>query len=609
MQGIDVPTTSNKFQRAAHPRQQKEQERASGTSSSSMTPLPAFVGQEVFANGCSQKKPSGSTSVPSSSSTSTRLDASSSGGAAGIKAAELDPTCSRPVAAVVVDKPSSPSLDVKSSLPAPGSSPSTSAAPETVRCEYPGCSRPAKYRQEKDAPPSACQAHKKKGQYTINRRQELLIATRDGEAFRTLGVKVKAASSGVPHANGNAKGSGGGGGGSSATPSRRKQAAKPRSSSMKSLKGSNQPGPSRGREVSQEPQGRPCLFPGCDTQPSYGLPGAARAVYCLAHKKVSMMPITEKPLETEAQELERKTVPASVSAVTQGKDKKKVKKPAKNKVAFAEITTSTTTAITNTDEKATKKSWPKPEVDVGVEDGSGDSVERGTKNGQVEGATVTGDVKLQGSVHHNTHSSTSIATSAAARDVARGQPSTTAAAINSTQGDPAASTPPPPPSSNRMADTSGLAPSVEMLLVRQARETAKKEARASGRRPRAPSRRALEASGKMQGEGAQWMTREKRAEEARKMAELREQRKLYKEAGLKFGVVVESLEEPAAAVSAEGGNTSGGSGGAQLARSDPDWQKVPAALLVASPQLESITRGAEERPIKRAKPNSAENNA
>ncbi|CAM9558053.1 unnamed protein product, partial [Scytosiphon promiscuus] len=128
------------------------------------------------------------------------------------------------------------------------------------------------------------------------------------------------------------------------------------------------------------------------------------------------------------------------------------------------------------------------------------------------------------------------------------------------------------------------------------------------RRPRAPSRRALEASGKMQGEGAQWMTREKRAEEARMMAKLREQRKLYKEAGLKFGVVVEALMEPATAMSGDGGMAGdGGLGGVEPARRDPDWQKVPAALLVAAPHLQPVISGAGDRPEKRARPNSAEN--
>lgn len=46
--------------------------------------------------------------------------------------------------------------------------------------QYPGCSTRAKY-GPKDAPPSACQAHKRAGQYTINRHGEMLVATRDGD--------------------------------------------------------------------------------------------------------------------------------------------------------------------------------------------------------------------------------------------------------------------------------------------------------------------------------------------------------------------------------------------------------------------------------------------
>lgn len=45
--------------------------------------------------------------------------------------------------------------------------------------QFPGCPRSAKY-GPRDEPPIACQLHKKAGQFTVNRRGELLKATRDG---------------------------------------------------------------------------------------------------------------------------------------------------------------------------------------------------------------------------------------------------------------------------------------------------------------------------------------------------------------------------------------------------------------------------------------------
>ena len=90
-----------------------------------------------------------------------------------------------------------------------------------------------------------------------------------------------------------------------------------------------------------------------------------------------------------------------------------------------------------------------------------------------------------------------------------------------------------------------MAPSVEIRLLQEARESARAEAEASGsgRRPRAPSRKLLEASGALENEGAQWMTKEIKTADARVKKELREQRKHFKAAGLKTGEVIEAIEE------------------------------------------------------------------
>lgn len=76
----------------------------------------------------------------------------------------------------------------------------------------------------------------------------------------------------------------------------------------------------------------------------------------------------------------------------------------------------------------------------------------------------------------------------------------------------------------RLADTSGAAPSAEMLILQKARESAIAAAAANGtgRRARVPSMKALRAAGLAEAEGAQWMSQEKHQEEARRLREYKE---------------------------------------------------------------------------------------
>ena len=171
--------------------------------------------------------------------------------------------------------------------------------------------------------------------------------------------------------------------------------------------------------------------------------------------------------------------------------------------------------------------------------------------------------------------------------------------------------------SNRMAEMTGMAPSAEILILQQAREAAKKEAEASGgrRRARAPSRRALEAAGRMTDTGAQWMTQEKKEEMARAAMELREQRKRYRAAGLKVGVVLEEFvvqgkadTEMAAGTAGsraagDGGDSGTAGGGSGIDSTPPvvGWRKVsPAELSVplkqAVVQEKTAPVATEERP-------------
>lgn len=78
---------------------------------------------------------------------------------------------------------------------------------------------------------------------------------------------------------------------------------------------------------------------------------------------------------------------------------------------------------------------------------------------------------------------------------------------------------------SRSAHSAGLCPSAEINLVKRLRQAALAEAEASGtgRRARAPSRRAIEAAGMADGE--QWIKKERTGKEARKPAEAKKEQK------------------------------------------------------------------------------------
>lgn len=146
---------------------------------------------------------------------------------------------------------------------------------------------------------------------------------------------------------------------------------------------------------------------------------------------------------------------------------------------------------------------------------------------------------------------------------------------------------------------SGLAPSDEMRLLQEARESARAaaEASGSGRRPRAPSRKLLEASGKLMCDSIQWMTREKKEEEAKLKQEMKEQRKAAAAAGLKFGQRMEALtlSTPVGARAGGAGTTAGEIAGAgartgnKAAVMSAVWRKLtPAETLIAAGKQPSM---------------------
>lgn len=146
------------------------------------------------------------------------------------------------------------------------------------------------------------------------------------------------------------------------------------------------------------------------------------------------------------------------------------------------------------------------------------------------------------------------------------------------------------PPLSRMAEAPGLTPSEEMRLLQEARDSprAAVEASGCGRRARAPSRKFLEASGKIVGESAQWMTREKKEEQARLSLKLKEQRKAAAAAGLKPGEVIE-----AATAAGAGGDDSRG----ENAPSNGSWRKLtPAEILRAAGKAAGVGKAKKSLP-------------
>ncbi|CAB1113256.1 unnamed protein product [Ectocarpus sp. CCAP 1310/34] len=432
----------------------------------------------------------------------------------------------------------SPGASPTSSLsppPTSTSSPKTLPVPKAPRCEYPGCPKSAKYGL-REAPPSKCQAHKRAGQYTTNRHGELLMATRDGDAFRTPAVAVPVPAVTVPPSPASSEIAGteaasarprrrSTGSSGSSVPSHRKPKEN-LSSSVHTLKRKNRPGTSSSRhEESPAPKNRSCLFPGCGARPTHGLPGAARAVYCFSHKKGSMVDLFSEALAVNNHE--EKSVTSA--APTEGKKKKQTQ--AKKEREMTGMTA---------DQRGAKQARRESSIMEGNKGTTSkdDGGHRGAKKIRDNETKVNRGMGASGG------SVGAIATAAAAGTSEMSVKSPAAKPLvksTSEAKEPADTTAPPPQPTSRPSD--GMAPSVEMLILRQAREAAKTEAEASGsgRRPRAPSRRALEASGRLRGDGAQWMTREKKAEQARVNSELRKKRKESREAGLKVGVVLEAF--------------------------------------------------------------------
>ena len=163
--------------------------------------------------------------------------------------------------------------------------------------------------------------------------------------------------------------------------------------------------------------------------------------------------------------------------------------------------------------------------------------------------------------------------------------------------------------SSRLADIMDMTPSVEANVLKETRESARAaaEASGSGRRARVPSRKALEASGKLKNEAIQWLTKEKKEEEAKRTRELKAQKKAAAVAGLKAGQVIE-----AAAIGDMGGGTSpytSGSGDEVETLSGLPkmaWRKLSPAEILETARRESIINVAIKPPYRGSGPAASE---
>eukprot|EP00752_Nemacystus_decipiens_P015664 g13978.t1 len=473
-----------------------------------------------------------------------------------------------------------PSFSTSSSSSLIPTAPSVVHVRERVPCQYPGCARNAKY-GEMNETPIACQGHKRAGQFITNSRGELLRATQDGAAFRTPPASKMSPPSAPIGATGKNR---------------------PRLSSV-------------GKGKGQGSQNQPCLFPGCDAQPLYGLKVAVNPVYCASHKKGPMVKIVEEvrvPQDNEG------TSHGDTAAVTRKDDasrspQNRLVAAATSPRAAAFPAAAAATAAAAAPEGDKHKSRAPPTTASRHEAkkarrGSREQDDYGGRSGGV-GEQHTNKKGRSNATQTNKGGDSSVEHKVAdltvTSDVNRGECPTPDVEVIS----PRASS----SNSTRMAETTGMAPSAEILILQQAREAARREAEAGGgrRRARAPSRRALEAAGRMTDTGAQWMTKEKKEEMARAAMELRERRKSYRAAGLKAGVVLEEFvagttDTTAAAATGAAGDGSD-SGPAWVPRgvdSTPavaGWRKVsPAALsvplvqVVAKETARSVV--ADERP-------------
>ncbi|CAN0049642.1 unnamed protein product [Pylaiella littoralis] len=527
---------------------------------------------------------------------------------------------------------------------------------QAANCQYGGCNGTPRY-GTREGPLSFCPKHKRIGLFTV-RDGEVYVATRDGSAFRKEYIPVKCDSGAA--AGGAATGDAAAAEllepatkAKVASPFRKKSQPVPASASPPALSerikiplsvAGKSPSPSRklcevsgcmvqpsyGEPGSTKPRfcsghklknhislkNRPCVFPGCVTRPHYG-PSRGRPVFCVTHKKKSHVHLLKEAANLEKEELERKRRLKSRN-ISEKKDR-----PAEVK------------GLKNQGKK--KDSADKLLQDVGKKDnrpkekGKGKGPARGNSSARYPAVALVGKtaVVTEEAAKKRRKTSSGGGSSLPAEPAAPPRPPPSSSSVSSPVPSPPAALDPvsasaaapntarhnggglldvsqsqhtmemPTPGMTAFSDCSGT-----RLLqdggTRSPREAAVEAANGSssgGRRARAPSRKLLEASGKVADEGVQLLTKEKKQEEARLKMEMKEQRRAAKTAGLKLGEVIEATALPPSFSGEETGGS--GSGGGASWDSDKSgafnvteatlpnlsWRKLsPAEILKAAQQ-------------------------
>ncbi|CAM9324488.1 unnamed protein product [Ectocarpus sp. 12 AP-2014] len=523
---------------------------------------------------------------------------------------------------------------------------------QAVQCEHGECDGTPQYGGH-DGPLTFCRAHKRAGMYTT-RDGVLFVATRDGIAFRKGPGPPRATVNGdregmTVAADAAATTTGGSEIATPATPSRAsKTDAKqttaptvpppspaaeevntPASGSKKSQslhrKLCEVPGcnvqPSFGAPGTGKPRfctghkeeghvslkNRPCIFPGCNTRPHYG-PSMGRPVFCATHKKKSHVHLLKeaeslgklKELDTQRRQRRRKLLKSTCKKVRSADAKRPTKKTKR------ETTGDVSTEAEGEGQKNKKKKDKSDKVKVpargkgSVVDGKGPTSSGGKKSAEAAAAaSATAAVAVAETTAFAAEKNKKAGRKGSVENLTRLQASPRSASPSTT----------PPAGSATTASGNRLhlrtAPPV-LVLPGGAAEVPQREVAdespcaadggggSGGRRARAPSRKLLEASGRVADEGVQLLTKAKKEEENRIKREMKEQRRAAKSAGLKLGEVIEATAAP---LSEEESGSGGGGGGGGSRGSDgggdafsagegsPSWRKLsPSDMLRAAQQ-------------------------
>ncbi|CAM9662959.1 unnamed protein product [Scytosiphon promiscuus] len=396
-------------------------------------------------------------------------------------------------------------------------------ASSPARCEFAGCQRTPRY-GVKDGPARFCQGHKIAGMYT-RRDGVLLMATRDGAAFREADP--------APGSNDD--------GSVAATVSGRTA----RGTAPQAAPSSQGPKLLTSPKTTSPVPRKKCEAPGCNVQPSYGDVGSSRPRFCSGHKKDRMVSLKNRPC----------LYPGCIVRPHYGLSM--------GRAVFCVTHKKEGMVHLLRESKTLKKDALKRKIHEHRDDvkEESDVAESSVRHPREDGGWAE--------LHYGQERKE--------RGAARGAASGARRSVAESGGK----------NPKKTAEAPGLAPSDEIRLVREARELAQAAAKASGsgRRARVPSRKLLEASGVLAaGDSAQWMTKEKKEEQARITKELKEQRKAAAAAGLKVGQVIETIVPTIRGTSNRKQETLGSAtarrGGTAASRAS--WRKLTPAELRAS---------------------------